>query len=169
LLPRVTESTRERIAREFDNLGPPACVAEITENLRLGNPEILDMAQRCASDLGDPAAIMVGFAMLYRLLGAEASTAPKRALQRPAVLQLDPLPRVTAGTRQRVLRQIDEKGAEAFTHDALAEMERGNPELLQMAHHFASRQRAYLPVMQGLALVYASLAAQAEADRASFH
>jgi hypothetical protein len=38
-----------------------------------------------------------------------------------------------------------------------------------MAHNFAARQRNYLGVMQGLALVYASLAEQAAADRAVLH
>lgn len=169
MLPRVTASTRERIAREFDNLGPRACMAEITENLRHGNPEILDMAARCASDIGDPKAVLVGFAMLYRLLGAEASVAMARTPQAAGAPRLDALPRVTADTRARVLRQIDEKGAEAFTHDALDDMERGNPELVQMAHNFASRQRSYLAVMQGLGLVYACLAAQAAADQAAYH
>jgi hypothetical protein len=168
-LPRVTEETRERISREFDSLGPRACVAEVTESLRLGNPEVLDMATRCASDIGDRDSIMEGFAMLYRLLGAQAAVALARLQHPSGALRLDPLPRVTAGTRQSVLRQIDEKGAEAFTHDALGEMERDNPELLQMVHHFAVRQKSYLAVMQGLALVYACLAAQAAADHATYH
>ena len=43
-LPRVAESTREQIAREFDDLGPDACIAEISEHLRDNNPEWLYMA-----------------------------------------------------------------------------------------------------------------------------
>ena len=52
-LPRVTETTRERISREFDNLGPDACVMDIAAAMRGHNPELLDMAQRCAADLLD--------------------------------------------------------------------------------------------------------------------
>ena len=46
VLPRVTELTRERISREFDDLGPDACMAEIQADLRQHNPELLDMASR---------------------------------------------------------------------------------------------------------------------------
>ena len=57
-LPHVTEFTRERIAREFDELGPEVCMAEITGDLRQNNPELLDMFSRCAMDVGDPPLIM---------------------------------------------------------------------------------------------------------------
>jgi hypothetical protein len=67
-LPRVVESTREQIAREFDDLGPDACVAEISEHLRGNNPEWLHMAAKCAGDVGDAPRIMGGFCMFYRLL-----------------------------------------------------------------------------------------------------
>ena len=63
-LPTVAESTRERVSREFDNLGPDACLAEISEYLRQNNPELLDMAAKCARDVGDAGQIMVGYAML---------------------------------------------------------------------------------------------------------
>jgi hypothetical protein len=157
-LPLVAEHTRERVSREFDNLGPEACVAEITENLRRTNPEILDMAARCAADVGDTTALMVGFGMFYRLLVAESQ-----------LLRFEALPRVTAETRDRIVQQIAEKGAKDFTEEALAELERTNPELLQMAHHFSSRQKDYLATMQGFALLYASLLAQAAADGATLH
>lgn len=168
LLPLVTEATRERISREFDDLGPQACVAEITANLRLSNPEVLDMAAKCAGDVGDAERTLLGLAMFYRLLVLEgrASLAPGQA---GAAAGLDPLPRVAPQTRGRIARQIDQKGAETFAREALAHMERNNPELLQMAHHFASRQSNYLGMMQGFALIYACLAAQAAADRASVH
>jgi len=155
-LPRVTEATRERISREFDNLGPDACVSEIAAAMRRHNPELLDMAQRCAADLGAAQDLMAGFAMFYRLLAAEAATDLA-------------LPRVTPQTRGRIVQEIEQKGSEAFTHAALEQMERGNPELLQMAHGFATRQKHYLAMMQGLALVYASLVAQAADDRAVLH
>lgn len=46
VLPRVTELTRERISREFDEFGPDACMAEIKADLHQHNPELLDMASR---------------------------------------------------------------------------------------------------------------------------
>jgi hypothetical protein len=155
-LPVVAERTRERVCREFDNLGPEACIAEITEDLRRNNPELLHMASRCAADLGAQA--MVGFGMFYRLLVTEAQAWRFRAL-----------PRVTPETRERVARQIGEKGTAAFTREALADLERTNPELLQMAHSFSSRQGDYLAAMQGFALLHASLLAQAAADGATLH
>ena len=155
-LPRVTEGTRERISREFDNVGPNACLTEIAETMRRYNPELLDMASRCAADLGATQDVMVGFAMFYRLLVSQAA----------AELAL---PRVSRETREAIVREIDQKGSEAFTFDAVAGMERDNPELLQMAHRFASRQRSYLGMMQGFALIYGALAAQAATDRASVH
>jgi hypothetical protein len=155
-LPRVTESTRERISREFDNLGPDACAMEITAAMRRHNPELLDMAQRCTADLGAAEEPMIGLAMFYRLLVAEAR----------AELAL---PRVSRATRDAIVREIEEKGAEGFIFEALDEMERANPQLLQMAHGFASRQRSYLGMMQGFALLYAALAAQTAADRAGMH
>ena len=147
--------TRERISREFDNLGPDACVNEIAAAMRRHNPELLDMVRRCAADLGAQDA-MTGLAMFYRLLIVEAA----------AELAL---PRVSCETREAIVREIDQKGSEAFTFDVIAGMERDNPELLQMAHRFASRQRSYLGMMQGFALVYGALAAQAATDRASVH
>src|SRR6266404_3745025 len=44
-----------------------------------------------------------------------------------------------------------------------------NPELLQMAHYFASAQDNYLGVMQGFALLYTALLMQSEADSLSVH
>jgi hypothetical protein len=155
-LPRVTEVTRERISREFDHLGPEACVTEIADAMRHHNPELLDMAERCAADLGADGEPMLGLAMFYRLLVAEAAAEPA-------------LPRVSAETRDAVVRDIDAKGADRFTRDAIDEMQRDNPELLQMAHGFAARQRSYLGMMQGFALLYAALATQAAADRSRMH
>ena len=155
-LPRVTEATRERISREFDHLGPEACVTEISDAMQHHNPELLDMAKRCAADLGAAGEPMVGLTMFYRLLVAQAA------------VELA-LPRVSAETRDAVVRDIDAKGADRFTRDAIDEMQRDNPELLQMAHGFASRQRSYLGMMQGFALLYAALTAQAAADRTRMH
>jgi hypothetical protein len=75
-------------------------------------------------------------------------------------------PRVTPDTRDLIVKQIDQKGTEAFTMECIDDLEATNPELLQMAHNFASRHRDYLGVMQGFALLYKSLVLQTSADRA---
>jgi hypothetical protein len=168
-LPRVAEQTRERISREFDNLGPDACLAEISRDLSANNPELLDMATKCARDVGNPAQIMVGFGMFYRLLVAQSSTALAPPSPAGEARQLDPLPRVTPQTRERIVKQIDQQGAETFTRQSLEELERSNPELWQMAHNFSSRHKDYLGTLQGFALLYACLVAQAAADRVAFH
>jgi hypothetical protein len=163
-LPRVAETTRERIAREFDNLGPDACVGEISDSLRRNNPELLDMATKWARDVGHWEELMMGFCMFYRLLVAQGSTA-----HGPQASSLDPLPHVTPQTRALVARRIDEEGTESFTRESIEELERSNPELLQVAHRFAARQQDYLGAMQGFGLVYACLTAQLAADRAHPH
>lgn len=165
-LPRVAAHTRERIAREFDDLGPDACLTEISLVLANNNPELLDMARKCARDLGSSARIMVGFCMFYRLLDAESRLARASWAQGDAATQLDLLPRVTAETRDDIVREIDRRGSETFTRRSIEELERTNPELLQMVHNFASRHPDYLGVMQGFALLYASLVAQSSVDRA---
>jgi hypothetical protein len=161
-LPRVTELTREFVSRQFDDLGPEACLAEITECLTRENPEFLEMARRCAADVGDAPRIMVGFGMFYQLLIAASADAAGKPV-------MHALPSVTAMTRDALVREIDETGSEAFTLRAIADLERTNPELMQMAHGFASRQRDYLRVMQGFALLYRSLEAQSAADRRYLH
>ena len=161
-LPRVTESIRERIAREFDELGPDACMAEITRDLRQNNPELLDMISRCAMDVGDPPLIMRGFGMFYRLLTMQSRAAAEHSL-------LNLVPRVTAETRDLLVIRIDEQGSEAFTRECIDDLERNNPELLQMAHSFASRHKDYLGVMQGFALLYKSLVVQSSVDRIYLH
>jgi hypothetical protein len=77
---------------------------------------------------------------------------------------LAPFPRVTPGTRNRLVELIDDQGLEAFTLRTIEDLERHNPELLQMAHHSASRLGDYLPVMQGFALIYKALSEQAATD-----
>src|ERR1700744_3776107 len=88
VLPRVTELTRERISREFDDLGPDACMAEIKADLRQHNPELLDMALRWAGNGSEAQSLMTAFGMFYRLLTAEA-LAPLGSTA------LNPLPRVS--------------------------------------------------------------------------
>ena len=92
-LPRVEESTREQIAREFDDLGPAACIAEISEHLRDNNPEWLYMAAKCAGEVGDPQQIMGGFCMFYRLLIAQAAPNHPLTIEPGALAGLNPLPR----------------------------------------------------------------------------
>jgi hypothetical protein len=162
LLPRVTEKARERVAREFDTRGPEACMAEIIGHLQRHNPELLNMAARCAADLGNPEKAMVGFGIFYRLLIEQF---PASA----AAADLAPLPRVGARTRALLVAEIDEMGAAAFTRDAIAELEQGNPELLQMAHNFASGLGDYLHAMQGFALLYRSLIVQSAQERTRLH
>jgi hypothetical protein len=169
VLPRVAESTREQITREFDDVGPDACVAEISAHLRENNPEWLYMAAKCADDVGDPRRIMSGFCMFYRLLIAQAAPSHPMTTESGAPAELNPLPRVTAGTRAEIVAKIDRSGADAFIHDALQDLDDGNPELLQMAHYFASAHDDYLGVMQGFALLYTALRIQSEADRLSVH
>ena len=159
MLPRVTEKSRELIAREFDARGPDVCMTEIVEHLRRHNPELLDMAAKWAADLDDPHKAMLGFGMFYRLL---------MPLPFGAGI-LTPLPRVSEETRARLVRDIDERGPEDFTLEAIAELEQRNPELLQMAHNFASRLENYLQAMQGFALLHRSLIVQSLAERAKPH
>jgi hypothetical protein len=165
-LPRVDQQTRQRVSREFDDLGPEACLAEISEELRAHNPEFLNMAVKSANDVGDPGRMILGVSMFYRLLLAEAEALHEIA-EPQSEHRLSPLPRVSPDTRDALVRAIDASGPDAFTVASLAELERDNPELLQMAHNFASSHSNYLGVMQAFALLYASLAAQARADRTS--
>ena len=159
LLPIVTERARELVAREFDDRGPDACMAEIIEHFELHNPELLDIALRCARDLRIPIRAMRGFGMFYRvLILASALTGA-----------VSPLPRVSAETRKLLVAEIDEKGAEEFTREAIAELDRSNPELLQMAHNFAADLGNYLQGMQGFALLYKLLLVEARVERAKLH
>jgi hypothetical protein len=168
-LPRVEESTREQIAREFDDLGPAACIAEISGHLRDNNPEWLYMAAKCAGEVGDPQQIMGGFCMFYRLLIAQAAPNHPLTIEPGALAGLNPLPRVTVETRAAIVAAIDRGGTETFVNDALQQLEIGNPELLQMAHYFASAHENYLGIMQGFALLYTALLDQSAADRLSVH
>ena len=164
LLPRVTEKARELVAREFDTRGPDVCVEEIIEHLEKDNPELLNMAAKCAADFGSPARAMMGFAIFYRLLAVRLPT-PAAAGAAPMLT----LPRVSAKTRAMLVAEIDQNGAEVFTRAAIAELEEGNPELLQMAHGFASGSANYLLAMQGFALLYRSLVLQSAVERTRLH
>jgi hypothetical protein len=104
---------------------------------------------------------MVGFGMFYRLL----------VMSQPAsgTGSLMPVPRVSTETRDQLVAEIDVMGSEAFTSRAIANLEANNPELLQMAHNFASRLVDYLHAMQGFALLYRSLVMQATIERRRLH
>jgi hypothetical protein len=168
-LPRVGNVMRERLAREFDDRGPDVCRAEIIADLEANNPELLDIATRCARDVGDFTRVMTGFCMFYRLLNAEAQGA-RVALRAPGSdRQSSPLPRVTEDTRADIVRRIDSIGSQAFTREAIADLESNNPELLLMAHHFAADQTDYAGVMQGFALLYACLSAEGGRQHAVLH
>jgi hypothetical protein len=97
--------------------------------------------------------------MFYRLLLPVA----------PGAGALTPLPRVSEETRAMLVSEIDEKGPEDFTMEAIAELEDSNPELLQMAHNFASGLGNYLHGMLGFVLLYKSLAIQSTVGRARLH
>jgi hypothetical protein len=162
VLPRVTDPTRERISREFDNLGPDVCMADIRKDLDRHNPELLDMAIKWARVSNDSNRILTAFGMFYRLLTAE-SLAP---LQSGV---LSPLPRVSAETRDLIVARIDRIGDEEFTREAISNLEAANPELLQMAHAFASDQPDYAHAMQGFALLHEALLLQGKSDRRKPH
>ena len=162
VLPRVTELTRERVSRAFDDLGPDACMAEITDELLRHNPELLDMAQKWAAAGDEPASHMRAFGMFYQTLAMEAA-APKG----PSAL--NPLPRIAPDIRDSIVRQIDQSGDEAFTREAIDNCEAINPELLQLADFHATQRADYGRVMQGFALFHQALLIQFRRDRATGH
>jgi hypothetical protein len=166
-LPLVAALTRERVAREFDDRGPDVCRTEIIMDLEANNPEWLDMAARCARDVGEFTRVMTGFCMFYRLLTAQARAALGAAGAGSEQFSL--LPRVSGATRDAIVKRIDAAGSHEFTRQAIAELERGNPELLLMSHNFAEDQADYGGVMQGFALLYASLLAEAAQERSVLH
>lgn len=162
VLPRVTELTRERISREFDDLGPDACMAEIKDDLRQHNPELLDMAIRWAGGGAEGPNLITAFGMFYRLLAAEAD-APLGSSA------LNPLPRVSIEVRDAIVKRIDRTDGETFTREAIDNLEVVNPELLQMAHGYASRRLDYGRTMQGFALLHEALLIQSRRDQAGRH
>jgi hypothetical protein len=168
-LPSVAALTRERLAREFDDRGPEVCRTEITLELEANNPELLDMAARCARDVGNYPRVMTGFCIFYRLLTMQARAGLGASSSDPDKQQLSLLPRVSAATRAAIVRRIDEVGSQEFTREAVAELEHNNPELLIMSHNFAEDHPDYGGVMQGFALLYAALLAEATQERGVLH
>ena len=162
VLPRVAESTRERVAREFDDLGPEACMASVMRHLQQHNPELLDIGARWAAEADDSTRLRLGFAMFYGLLLAESGVALGQSM-------LSPLPQVSAESRNAIVARIDLIGTERLTREALLHLETANPELLQMAHAFASDRQDYVRTMQGFALMHEALLIQLQTDRARQH
>src|SRR4051812_47984472 len=111
-LPHVTDVAREKVAREFDDLGPEACTAEIVSLLERRNPELLEMISNCARDIQNPARILTSFAIFYRLLEVAAC-------ESEGGIELNQLPRVAPETRDLLIKVIDERGPEAFTMDTI--------------------------------------------------
>jgi hypothetical protein len=171
-LPRVSSLTRERLARELDDRGPQVCRTEFALELEAHNPELLDMAMRCARDVGGLAGspqVMNGLLIFYRLLSNEAHAAAGMSRESAGVPTLSLLPRVSTDTRAAIVKRIDALGPAEFTRQAVAEIEHGNPELLIMAHNFAEGQRNYVGMMQGFALLYASLLEESLAESGALH
>ncbi|GAA0736423.1 hypothetical protein GCM10009106_22660 [Sphingomonas japonica] len=151
-LPLIDERLWERVARDFDEIGPEACMAELLDELLAHNPHYLEMAMRSARDVGDSERILSGFAMFYRILWLSARERGR------------PLPRITPETRDAIAALAGECGEAQFVRLATQTLLDENPGLLQMADSFASRHDDYLGIMQGFALLYKSLSAQAVID-----
>lgn len=162
ILPRVSPATRERVSQEFDEFGPAACVSAIEKDVQTNNPEWLHMARQWIGDLDDPDTVAVACCMFYRLLTAELPVGHEAP-------GLSPLPRVSGDTRGVILERIDAAGGDGFSLSAVDEMGQSNPELLRMAHDFASGRADYAQVMRGFALLYATLKAQTDIDRLNAH
>ena len=162
VLPCVTEPTRERICREFDDLGPEVCMVDIRRDLDRHNPELLDIAIKRAREGKDSERLLTAFGMFYRILAAQA-LAPLESRA------LSPLPRVSSATRDAIVARLDRIGDEEFSREAINNLEAANPELLQMAHNFASERGDYAQTMQGFALLHEMLLAQWKSDRRTPH
>ena len=82
---------------------------------------------------------------------------------------LSALPRVSPETREEIVAQIDRVGGEEFSRMAIRNLETANPELLQMAHAFASQRADYARTMQGFGLLHEALLCQSQKDRLRPH
>jgi hypothetical protein len=151
-LPLVHEIFWERVARDFENVGPEACMAEIVDELLVQNPHFLETAIRCARDSNAPQHVLAGFAMFYRILALGARD------------RGGALPRITIETRDAIAALASEFGDAQFTSLATDTLRDENPCMMQMADSFASRFSDYLLVMQGFVLLYRMLSAQAVID-----
>jgi hypothetical protein len=151
-LPPVDEIFWERVAREFDDAGPQACMAGILDELLTHNPHYLEMATHYARDCRDPDGVLTGFAMFYRIIALAARDRGRT------------VPRITNDTRDAITALIGEFGEERFTLLATETLHSENPYLLQMADSFASPSDNHAVIMQGFVLLYKALSAQAVID-----
>lgn len=151
-LPPVDEIFWERVAREFDDAGPKACVAAILDELLADNPHYLEMATRYARECRDPDRVLTGFAMFYRIIALAARDRGRT------------VPRITNDTLDTITALLGEFGEERFTFLATETLHSENPYLLQMADSFASPSDNHSIIMQGFVLLYKALAAQAVTD-----
>lgn len=152
-LPRINERLWERVARDFDDVGPEACMAEILDDLLAHNPHYLEMALRAAHNARDPDRALTGFGMFYRILSLGARDRGR------------PLPRITPVTRDAIAALVGECGEAQFVMLATETLREENPCLMQMADSFASGHDDYLGIMQAFVLLYKSLSAQGVTDR----
>ena len=105
-----------------------------------GNPELPGIARKCAADLGDATRVLAGFGLFHGLLlGRCAPPSAGRHL----------LSRMTAATREGIVREVDAMGSEGLVRDAFEAMTSTNPELLQAAHDLACGHRSYAGLMRG--------------------
>lgn len=148
-VPLVSEDHWERVARDFDDIGPEACVGQIVAELRTDNPHYLAIARRCARDAVDEAGTFAGFAKFYRIL---ALCARDRG---------EPVPRIAPQTLDVVDTLVAEFGEDRFVALAAETLCEENACLAAMAHGFASRSSDYLMVMQGFAVLYNCISVQA--------
>jgi len=151
-LPLIDLRLWDRVARDFDDVGPDACISEILEELLARNPHYLEMALRRARHVGDLEGMFAGFAMFYRIVSLGACG-------RGGVL-----PRITPKPRDAIAALAGECGDAQFVMLATDTLRTENPCLMQMADGFASRHDVYLGIMHAFALLYKSLSAQASID-----
>ncbi len=151
-VPLVSEHHWERVARDFDDVGPEACVAEIVDELRADNPHYLAIARRCARDAADAPGTFTGFAKFYRVLTLGARERGSG------------VPRIAPQTLDVIDTLVSEFGEAQFVALATETLCTENAWLAAMAHGFASRKPDYPMVMKGFAVLYNCLSVQATID-----
>ena len=154
-VPLVSEDHWERVARDFEDVGPEACIADIVDELRTDNPHYLAIARRCAHDALDEAGALTGFLKFYRILAFGARDRGEL------------VPRIAPQSLDVVDTLIVEFGEDRLVTLAAETLCEENGCLAAMAHGFASRSSDYLVVMQGFAALYYCLSVQATIDSLS--
>lgn len=154
-LPSVSDRHWERVARDFDDIGPEACVAEIMNEMRANNPRYLAIARRCARDTEDPTGTFTGFAKFYAVVALGAHEHGRA------------VPRIASQTLDVIDTLVQEFGEDCFVTLATELLWRENASLAAMAHSFASPRPDYLTIMQGFAVLYNCLSMQGKIDSLS--